>query len=275
MKYGFVLTTYNDADDAVESIQSLKETIPPNSDYEIVIVDAGSKSEEISKLRAINAKCLMFPYQHLSEALNAGIDFLLKRNIDYVFWIHTDCYYFQPNWSEKLIQIYQHCWPLVARLAPGTSNIDGSYDCLQRNELLHHSNNCPWVMSKEFLESHKAKYGYYYNPDYINIGGCEDHDMWFRILQDGMFVCVTPLVDVWHKGMGSRSLRDTNSDQLYNREVFHKHWNHDIFPKIDFPLTDFHNSLFEEFNHLKFEVLSLHSKRDEYTRKWNAKRGIQ
>lgn len=274
--YAFVLTTFNDADNAIKAYKSLLDTIPLDSTYKIVVVDAGSRPEERQKLEA-NFGTVIGPYEHLSDALNAGIynalgyshdniqEFVKTGNTgcDHVFWIHTDMLFFQWDWARKLINIYEHLWPLVGRLAPGTSNIDNTYAQLNQGIGIGHSNNCPWVIGKDYIRNTVAKYGHVYNPAFTKIGGAEDHDTWFRILDDGMFVCVTYLVDVVHKGMGNRGTRDTMQEQIHNREVFHRIWGQNIFPKIDFDLKDVNTELMEKFGYLKDEVLSLNEIKDK------------
>lgn len=288
--YGFLITSFNDAEEIVRAFKSLKTTIPPYTSYKVCIVDGGSRPDQIELLQreigalAENEDSSIKVCPDLSVALNTGINRLLgfyESNIsefiegkqdgavDHVVWLHPDQKYYQPDWVGKLCQIYDYLWPLCGRLAPGTSNIDSSLVELNNNIAVTHSNNCPWVIGKEYVRKSLQKYGNVYDPRYIKIGACEDHDAWYRMLQDGMFVLRCNLVDVVHKGMWTRSLSDTRADQLHNREVFHSIWGQDIFPKIDFDLTEINNDLMNKFRYLKDEIISLIPERDRLNKLLN------
>lgn len=275
--YGFLLTTYNDADRAIEAFESLKESVPVGESYKIAVVDGGSRPEEIDKINS-GIGGIIDSHPDLSMALNLGIYALLGYNSDnidefvktgdtdcqHIIWCHTDMSFHQKDWARKLIEVYEAYYPLFYKLSPATTCIDGGIQALQNGEAFGHSNNCPWVMNSEAIRSVIAKFGNVFNPKYVRIGGVEDHDLWFRILSLGSYVGVTNLVDVAHIGMGTRAKRDTNADQIHNREVFHSIWGGDIYPKIDFDLSEVNKEAMEKFSHFKDEVISLIPKRDEY-----------
>lgn len=281
--YSVIYVLRDDADQLVASYKSLLACTPSNLHFKVIVVDGGANSpEDIQKVQ--HEVCTEVirqpdgtPYYDLSSALNEGIYRSIgytHENIknlvidggaalDHVVWCHSDMMFYQFDWITKLCQIYDHLWPLVGRLGPSTSNIDGGLQLLNEEQYLVHSNNCPWVMGSEYIKMMIQKRGFVYDPDFIRIGGVEDHCAWFDILEMGMFVCVTPLVDVVHLGAGVRFLRDTNADQMHNREVMLKKYGRDIFPKIDFDLAQVQKDVGSTFGHLKTELLNLIPERNK------------
>lgn len=260
--YGFLLTTYNDSDQAVEAYKSLKESIPAGESYQLVIVDGGSKEEH---LKVIQSEVGAIDYTHpdLSSGLTGGIYRLLGYNsdgsnikefiksgisaVDYIIWIHTDMRFgVDSNFANKLCFCYEYCYPMFGRLAPGTSNIDGSHP---DKEVLRLGNNCPWVASAKFFREFIAEHGYVYNPSYIRIGSAEDFDMNMRMSLMGYGFGICSLVDVWHQGAGIRFApgRDTVKDQIYNRGVFEKFWGEFKEPGCQLDLTEINVELRKAF----------------------------
>lgn len=269
MSYGFIITTYNDAEQAVEMFNSLKQSIPARDAYSVAVIDGGSTEEQKKLLQheigAVETCC-----PDLSVALNEGYDRLLRAGIDHIIWLHTDCRYHQFDWVNKLIKVYEEVWPLVGRMSPGTSNIDSSIQSVQNGEILREANSCPTLMSAKFVKELIDKYGFVYDTSYIGIGGCEDIDLWQRIKAMGYLSCICSLVDVWHHGGGIRFKegRDTRPDQLHNREVYHKkydqgEWNNQLGPNCEFDLSEINKELLSKFGNLKDEVISLIPERNK------------
>lgn len=229
MSYGFLLTTFNDSKQAEEAITTLACTVGPDP-YSLLMVDGGSSPKELDKLQELGP--VIGPYPNLSDALNVGIYALMGYNKDnikefvksgiskvqHIIWIHTDMRFYDVNWAEKLVWLYGQLYPLVVKLGPGTCNIDNSTP----DQPLRTGNQCPWVMSAEFLRLFIERYGYVFNPNYTNIGGYEDWQQMQEIKQmgEGYQVAICSLVDVWHKGAGIRFLRDTKADQEFNSGVY-------------------------------------------------------
>lgn len=253
--YSFIITTFNDAERASKAFESLKRTIPAGETYRLVVVDAGSTQDQIDILNT-NIGSVEGPYKNLSEALNAGIYLSLGyqpdgsnidefkasgySSVDHVFWIHTDCEFPEYDWAGKLCWCYDQSYPLFGRLGPATSNIDGSDPNVS---VLRGGNQCPWVFGKEALHAMIKEYGWVYNPEYINIGGYEDWDCGQRLLKLGYGFGICSLVDVWHEGMGTRKLRDTTVDQIYNGNLYHKLWGKWEQPGFELDLTEIGNRL--------------------------------
>ena len=121
------------------------------------------------------------------------------------------------------------CW---LWLAPGTRNIDNSTPDVP----LRGGNNCPFVLGSEFIRTFLSEYGYVYNPEYIFCGGLEDWDAARRMSKLGFGFGICSLVDVWHKGMGTRSMYDSNNEQVFNRNLYNNIWGGCVQPgfEIDF-----------------------------------------
>ena len=62
--------------------------------------------------------------------------------------------------------------------------------------------------------------------------------------------------------MWNRGQRDTDKDQIYNRNVFHTIWGSDIYPKCDYNLAEMNAEILVKFGYLKQEVFDLISERD-------------
>jgi hypothetical protein len=256
MSYGFLLTTFNDGPQAVKMYESLKDSI--NGSYSICVVDGGSDEKNLDLITS-NIGAVIGPYKDLSVALNAGYYSLLgyepdgsninefvktgNAGVDYIFWIHCDMKFNDINWAEKLIYCYEYCWPMFGRLGPGTRNIDNSTPSV----VLRGGNQCPHVMSATFLQTFISKYGYVYNPEYVNCGGYEDWHNGRQILELGSGFGICSLVDVWHEGMGTRKLSDTRLDQINNANVYEKNWGTWNQPGFELDLTELGNNLKMEF----------------------------
>jgi len=286
MRYGFIVTTYNDGDDAIRMFDSLKKSIPEGDSYKICIVDGGSTEEERAKITG-NIGAIDYTHKDLSSALNGGIYKLLgyqpdgsniegfvenpeSRSVDYIIWIHTDCIFFQHDWTKKLISVYEHVYPLVGRMHPGTSNIDSSIQSLQQGEALRSANSCPVLFGWEIIHELLENDGFVYDPQYIKIGSCEDIDCWQRLHQLGYMSCICSLVDVHHIGAGIRSRTDTNADQIHNRTIYHKRWSDGVWgnqlgPKADYDLSEVNKELMEKFDYLAKEVIDLIPVRNKIT----------
>jgi hypothetical protein len=246
--YGVILTTHNDIDLAEKALTNLIKANEQDHIY-VSLVDGNSKEEELSKLYNITKSTpnsiIALDQKNLSDALNKGYTLCLEQDCPYIFWVHQDMRFPYKNWCKQLIFCYEFCWERIglARLGPGTRNIDGSCPSMP----LRGGNQCPHVMSATFLKEFKDRWGYIYNPEYINIGGMEDWDMGQRIIQMGYGFGICSLVDVWHEGMGTRKLRDTNADAIYNKNVYYNHWKTWEQPGFEVDMTDLGKELKEAF----------------------------
>ena len=258
MSYGFVLTTYNDSDQAVKAYKSLVETLPNNEAYKIVVVDGGSTKDHL-KVLSSEIGAVLGPYPDLSQALNVGFYQLLgyqEDNIknfiengpsvgstDYLFWIHTDCRFHDYNWMNKLIWAYKYCWPCIGRLGPATRNIDQSTP----DHALRGGNQCPLMFSKEVIHAILEKHGRLYDTRYRRIGGYEDWHNGRELLDLGYGFAIFSLCDVWHQGAGIRFLRDTREDQVYNANQYFDKFNTWLQPGFELDLNAMFPNIREDF----------------------------
>lgn len=245
--YKYLLIIYNDIDEAIQCLRSLRESEGRSISDLVEIVDGGTTEENWERFLVKYDECpkeeittlirkfyLTPKYPDLSVCLNAGYYKLLgynpdgsnikefissgKADTDYIFWIHTDMRFPEKNWASKLIWCYDYLWPLVGKLGPSTKNIDGS----TLDVPLRGGNQCPHLMSSKFIREYLEEFGELFNPMFKGIGGYEDWYQKAQIIQLGYECCITSLVDVWHKGMGTRAKFDTVKDQRNNGHIYYK-----------------------------------------------------
>lgn len=254
---GYLLTTFNDSDQAVKAFDSLKASIPVGVPYKVTVVDAGSTEEHITRIQSNIGECIG-PEPDLSSALNTGIYKLLgyapdnikqfiktgASDVTHVIWYHVDMACPDFNWGEKLAFCYDFCYPMIGRMGPATNNIDNGHP---NQGALYGANQCPVIFGIDVLKKLLEKYGFIYDPRYRAIGGREDWDNGRRLAELGMGFARCNLVDVWHKGMGSRSLRDTSDDQRYNADVYYKNWGTWDQPGFEIDMTEIGNDLKKAF----------------------------
>lgn len=262
-KYGFLLTTYNDSDQAVKAFNSLKESIPEGEQYAISVVDGGSTEEHIKVIQE-NIGPIAYTHPDLSSALNGGIYDLLGyqpdgsnikdfvdtgvADVEYIIWIHVDMVFHDFNWANKLCFCYEHCWPMLGKIAPGTRNIDGSVPEIP----LRGGNSCPWVMSSKFIHEFITQYGFVFDPKYTRCGGYEDWKHNRLCLDMGYGFGICSLVDVYHVGMYSRSLYNSTPHQQYNANVYNDEFHTWEQPGFEVDLTELGQDLRKAFEE-KFE----------------------
>jgi hypothetical protein len=273
---GFIFTTFNDADETKLAFDSFNQSLPTNSYYSVVFVDGGSNEEELKKINHLGS--ILGPYADLSTSLNSAIYTLLGYNLeniqgfidggsarnDYIFWLHPDMRFWQKGWSEKLITIYEACKPFgLGKLGPGTSNIDGSINNIQNGTYIWEGNQCPWVMSAEVIRHQLQEHGHVFDPAYIRCGGYEDWNLNADLISLGYTVCITGLVDVWHKGMGSRATYDTSPHQRHNAGVFSQIMGSSQQPGGYADLTEINEKLKLTYSLMAQEVIDLKAARDK------------
>ena len=120
-------------------------------------------------------------------------------------------------------------------MSPANKNIDNSDP---NNSILRGGNSCPVLLSAEVVKQLCHKYGYIYNPDYVQCGGYEDWDQGRRLQELGYGFGICSLVDVHHIGMGTRAKSDTRKDQVFNADTYHKYWNTWEQPGFELDMTE-------------------------------------
>lgn len=230
----FLVGSYNDLDLSKKMYPSLVASLDTltNFGWGLLCVDGGStdgsiewwsqrcptispKNDQLLRLLGRKGEDL----QHLSVALNAGIEYALMGGADYVCHIHPDMLFPEKGWERELMNFIKRN-PKAGKTAADDISIKGGTRAP--------ANQCPWMMSKEVIQKHIEVDGFVFDEAAIGIGGLEDHDLCRRQLLMGYapVICGTSLVD--HnggEGMGTRSRRDTNPEGFYNR-----HWYANKYP---------------------------------------------
>lgn len=254
--YGFVIPTYFDSEEACKMFDSLVKSIPVNTSFQIAVVDGGSSEEHIKRIQS-NIGAISATHQDLSSALNLGhyhllgspsgnIKYLVENNAiqcSHIFCIHPDMKFLDFNWAEKLIFCYDYVYPLIGKMAAGTRNIDNS----SPDSPLRGGNSYPTLFGSEVLVKLINKHGYIYCPDYPKCSGHEDWHNNRQLLDLGYGFGICSLTDVHHRGMGSRSMRDTNAEQILGSDIYFNHFNTYNEPGFEIDMTDIGNELKKVF----------------------------
>ncbi len=211
-KIGIILTTMNQLELTKNAIKSLIQ----NTDYpyELVIVDNNSTDGTQDWVKQQGFDIIEFKQDtSLTEALNVGIRFFLNKEtngISYdIAWIHNDMIFY-TGWLTALVtylEEHEECGRISSHNM--RDPLDGER---QGNEL-------PFL-----IRGHVLKKIGLFDEKFIGIGGVEDWDINRRIIQDNFTVMITPESRVFHTGMATRKLRDTDAEAQYNMGVYFSKW---------------------------------------------------
>lgn len=236
---GFLICSYNDEALSAEMWPTLLESLEfdeaTKEFYDVVVVDAGSEQKTIDfwkqelnhlphhcKSKLITGDCDFVKnlgldahsLKRLSVSLNVGIWWLMMIGCEYVVHIHPDMKFFKNNWVNELVKFADNN-PKAGKIAA---------DCVTLNQGTRFGNQTPWLLSKNAIVTHMAKFGRVFDPNFVELGW-EDHDFCREELTIGLcpWICGTSLV--YHgEGMGTRKQRDTNPAMYYNADYFMRKW---------------------------------------------------
>lgn len=210
-KVGIILTTMNQLEMTKKALKSLYEN---TFNYDLVVVDNNSTDGTVEFLEEQGIKVIHFDKDtSLTEALNAGIRYFFDREspgLHYdICWIHNDMTFF-PDWLTNLQKYFEE-HPKCGRVASHN----------MRDPLLPErpGNELPCL-----IRGHVLKQIGLFDERFIGIGGKEDWDLNNRIVRDDWTVMITPESKVFHIGMGTRSLRNTDSEAGYNSGIYFQKW---------------------------------------------------
>jgi GT2 family glycosyltransferase len=219
---GLLLITYNDSENLEKMLSSLETTV----DYPSVlfVIDMGSTDLTLkiisdwvgqqtnSYITDIVVESWSF-LESLTKTMNHGYKYLMSRQeCEYIGWVHPDAIY-EPKWlSELVATLYVH--PEIGKICSfntrdGRPNFDEPRPGHEQIYLCRRG-----VLLKVGL----------FDERFVGIGGGEDMDMNYRLIQEGWKVAISPTSYVNHFGMGTRSKRDTSEEQVHNRQYFIKKW---------------------------------------------------
>lgn len=227
---GLVLTTFNDLDISEAMYRTLPQTMGPQ-DF-LVVVDGGSTDGSVEYWQVHHEvhtrRTCHRAVEHLSVALNVGIERCIQRGAQFVSWIHADMKFNEDEaWLSKLIDTL--IWrPEIGKIHPECVNDEVRSIGVERP-----GNSCPWVMRTSTLlridalrkerggfHSNRALHEHeFFNEAYVGIGGREDWDLNNCVLDLGLQVLIDPRSVVWHEGMGTRKRRDTNAEAFANANL--------------------------------------------------------
>jgi GT2 family glycosyltransferase len=218
-KVSIILLNWNQEEDTIECLESLKKIEYPN--YDIVLVDNGSTD---GSRRVVKDK---FPQVHLiendrnfgfSEGNNVGMRFALKNGADYVFLLNNDTVV-SKNILKELINVLENnssigiAGPVIYRydhpkkvsslgiggkisLIRGTTLDYKNYEKIiegdTRVQEVDFVSGCAMIIRKEVLE----KVGLF-DPTYFIY--FEDTDLCYQTKKAGYTLAIVLGAKIWHK----------------------------------------------------------------------------
>ena len=233
-KISIILVNWNNYDDSVECLESIKKCTYPNR--EIIVVDNGSDGGDARQLREKygddiriieNERNLGF-----AKGCNVGIRDVIARNADYVVLLNNDTIV-APDFLDTMVggiqmngeigiaggKIRCHEFPELIWSAGGTIDYrtgstpmrgsgevdDGQYDEITEVDWVC---SCFMTVSREVLED----VGLFDERFFF---GWEDADLCVRAAQKGYRIVYIPGSVVWHKGFGEEKKERLKGKPLY------------------------------------------------------------
>lgn len=204
---GIMLTTMNLLSMTKATLKSLMEN---TQGYELVVVDNNSNDGTQEWIKEQGIAIIEFHEQtDLTVALNAGIRHFFNKETPEKFydvcWIHNDMSFY-PGWLDALVK-YLEEHPECGKVA--------SHNMRDPLAPERPGNELPCL-----IRGHALKKIGLYDERFIGIGGREDWDLNNRMLDNHFTVMITPESKVYHVGMATRSLRNTNPEADHNSMVY-------------------------------------------------------
>lgn len=238
-KAAFIILASNTADFADKCIQSIrKET--KWEDYEIILVNNGSNSEETDKLlriKGVDEHIHSKTNKGFAGGMNMGIRSAMLIQAEYIFLLNCDTLV-TPNWATQMIRCSNET-------GAGIVGCLSNYVCEAEQQIQSYQGKTPGcyinVSSKPdsfivFLvvllrRSTVKKLGYLdeiFNP--INY---EDNDYCMRAKINGIKLKIDGFTYIWHNP-GSVPTQRTVPDRAIvfkrNRKVYHEKWKEEREP---------------------------------------------
>lgn len=218
-KVGLVMITKNDEDLLDLCLQTLASCVPV-SDFELLVIDIASTDSSVEKCAKYSKRIPMDIHKtkdadtSLAETLNFGLNYFRSRaDIDYIGWIHPDMEFIDRSWLLNLC-VTLRTYPNIGKICSYNTR-----DAPHEGEIWEGHEQC-YIIRKDIVN----KIGLF-DEGYIGIGGYEDWDYNRRILMHQGYKVMTTLTSrVLHTGMGTRSRRDTTSEQIENARYYEQKW---------------------------------------------------
>ncbi len=233
-KVGVVILTYNDIDDTLECLQSLKASRSVCI-QSLVVVDNGSEKECQEKLRSELSRiegAHFLALQHnigFSAGMNCGIAFVRERGAKHVLILNNDTV-LEPGCVKYMVQITYE-FALVGVVSPKIRQYDqpdifysagsrrglqfarprgsGQRDVRQfdKPERCDFASGCAMLITDTTL----TKVGGFDERFFF---GCEDRELAFRCRKSGLEIWYEPLAVIYHK-KGQARKNIPNSERIY------------------------------------------------------------
>ena len=219
---GLLLITYNDAENLEQMLPTLEATL----DYPTVIhvIDMGSTDCSVKIIAdwyelqsntnlvdlSIDKRDKL---ESLAKTMNSGFKYLMSRQeCNMIGWIHPDML-FEEGWLSNLVSTlsYQQNIGKVCAYNP-------LFSCVVPDEIYDGQEQCYLILRGNLL-----RVGLF-DEQFLGIGGYEDWDLNTRIRKEGLRIVIQPKSIVKHKGMGTRSKRNTSYEQAHNGQIYQKKW---------------------------------------------------
>jgi len=228
IQLSIIIPAYNAAKTIERCIESLKKQSISNDNYEIIMVDDGSKDKtvEIAKLMKVD-QVISVAHHSLGRARNLGIK---NANGKYIAFIDSDCKA-KNNWVEVILRELEQNKVIAGSLLNGNTNLISWSEYLL--EFSDYSENRKRNFTKFAAGANQA----YHKNILLKISGhIEDmslsEDVYFGhlILSAGIKICFIPELQVYHYGrinfreylanmerVGKRNYKDSKEiDSIYS-----------------------------------------------------------
>jgi GT2 family glycosyltransferase/ADP-heptose:LPS heptosyltransferase len=220
--------------------------------FEVIVVVDGSPGDSVEQLKAWrpNVRILALePNRGFSGACNAGARAARGK---YVVFLNDDTTV-TPGWLDAMIShieadpkigivgpklLYpetdriQHCGTVINDRGFGEHiyrNFPNDFAGANKPRYYRALTGACLLIEKRFFETLRE-----FEVKYCGMGGCDDTDLCFKVLEQGRMVAYCPSSVVYHHEGLSRGLRDEHHpEDTYNRRILRERWSKYLVPDIN------------------------------------------
>lgn len=168
MKISVIIPAYNEAGNIGRCLESLSHQTIPRSEYELIVVDGGSKDETIAEAEPFCDLVFVQTSRKVGGARNDGV---MKAKSPLVATTDADCI-IPRNWLEVILEDFSQ--------NPGAVQIYGPVDPIERT----FKNHVSLALANTF-----ARVGYYTGTLYYTLG-CNTAFRKDTFMRAGMYRCI-------------------------------------------------------------------------------------